>query len=188
MSYNKYINSPKKPIAWKQVNDHTLRTPLGEDDCSVLAAKVGGSRVLKEGEDARIRRTQTEIFCRWLIKERESMTASQLEYLLYTFGIRQAHLAKALDIEASAISQFIKGRNKFKKSTHRQLACLFIEEVNRDGYIKSLAENIYPEPGIHTYEQKTEWYYGYDDYPIEYHKQEGYTLDFAVVNSAEKAA
>lgn len=187
MSYNRYIDSPKKLLAWKRVTDYVLRTPLGEDDCSVLVAEVGRHRVLKEGEDERIRRAQAKIFCQWLIEEREEFVPEQLEYLLYAFEIRQAHLAKALVVEASAVSQFLKGYNKFKKSTHRELAILFILEVDKPGLIKSLSKDSFPDLKGCTFRAGHDLNYG-NKSEIQFSELETYPGEITCPSNVGKAA
>jgi len=105
---NRYIDSPKKKLDWFQVDDYLLNTPLGEDICTVWVAMVGGHRVLKEGEDDKVRRRQTNIFCKWLLQEQEEFCPDQLRYILIVLEVSQASLSKRLKLEPGIIQGFLK--------------------------------------------------------------------------------
>lgn len=138
------LSVPISSLPWKVVEDHVLNTPLGVDDCRVEVLDTDAYRVLKPGEDERIRKIQARLFCEWVIETRGVILGPQLRYLLEVFGLTQGVLAEAVQVSASAISQLISGKNTPSSQTARELALLFCLESSSPGTISSLAENRVP--------------------------------------------
>ncbi len=126
---NRYIDTPKKKLDWFQVDDHLLSTFLGEDICTVWVAKVGGCRVLKEGEDNRIRCKQINIFCKWLLHEQEEFHPEQLRYILWTLEISQASLNSLFKLKPATIPCFLSKNTNLKPWIHEMLAGHFYRKT-----------------------------------------------------------
>jgi len=127
---NRYIDTPKKKLIWFQVGDYLLNTVLGEDICTVWVAMVGGHRVLKEGEDDRIRRKQINIFCEWLLHEKEEFSPDQLRYILIVLEVSQVSLSKRLKLEPNVIHGFMSNKSGLLPWVHLKLTRDFFRETH----------------------------------------------------------
>lgn len=80
------LSIPVDALKWKTVDDHVLNTPLGTEDCTVEVLDTDKYRVLKPGEDDRIRKLQAKAFREWLVHTGGKATAAQVKYLGELFG------------------------------------------------------------------------------------------------------
>lgn len=145
MAMDKDINKiPEDALKWRLVEDYSLQSPLGQDLCRVEMLDSDDYQVLRPGEDDRIRRTQIRLFCEWLIQEKEAFDPEQLRYILTVLSIKQSVLAKSMPLTEGSMSQFLNKESNWKPATHRQVALLFLQELQELDYILKLAKNKAP--------------------------------------------
>jgi len=145
---NRYFDSPKKKLDWFQVDDYLLSTVLGEDICTVWVAMVGGHRVLKEGEDDRIRRKQINIFCEWLPHEKEEFSPDQLRYILIVLEDSQETLNRMFKLQPATIQSFLSSRENLKPWVHEMLAGHFYRKTKDHPQTLGYAQPIAPAPEL----------------------------------------
>jgi hypothetical protein len=86
------ISVPIDSLTWVE-KSYLLVTPLGEDDCEVLALNCD-NLILKPGEDARIRKAQIRLFCQWVLDANETIEPTQLQYIRMVLNIAEDFAGK----------------------------------------------------------------------------------------------
>lgn len=154
MSTEEKNQIPEEALRWKVVEDYLLRSPLGQDICQVEMLDSDEYKVLRPGEDERIRKAQVQLFCEWLIQEEESFEPEQLRYIFLVLETKQSVLAKAMALTEGSMSQFLANVSKWKASTHRHAAVTILQEIIEPGSMLRLANNHPPTGRLDSKEEK----------------------------------
>jgi DNA-binding transcriptional regulator YiaG len=135
------VSIPAKDCKWEK-RSIEYKSILGTSDVEAYTLAWDGPLTIKPSEEERLARWQASRFMKKAIAGKLKFDGSELRYILMILELKQADLARALDVSPSTISNFVKGE-AVSSQTYRQMSLLLKLELEQSGFLSRLERMVH---------------------------------------------